>query len=239
LGAIADRSKTSVIDAARVARSRCRRVAAGGETNQYAPAIYRDTVPVEPDRTADEGYHFTLDMTDQTIQWVRQQKSLMSEKPFFMYFAPGATHDPHHVPEEWSARYRGRFDHGWERVRDETFARQQEPGVIPTNAELTARPDEIPAWDDMDDTLKPVLARQMEVYAGFLEHTDHQILLSLPATTRSGWSSPTTAADWGRVARPPFPRRHPGRTRPGQRHPADAFRPRTKPPTSGMTPALR
>ena len=147
----------------------------GGETNQYAPAIYRDTVPIEPDRTADEGYHFTEDMTDQAIQWVRQQKALMSDKPFFMYFAPGATHAPHHVPEEWSARYQGRFDQGWDRVREETFARQQERGVIPRNAELTARPDQIPAWDDMDDTLQPVLARQMEVYAGFLEHTDHQI----------------------------------------------------------------
>jgi arylsulfatase len=147
----------------------------GGETNQYAPAIYRDTVPIEPDRTADEGYHFTEDMTDQAIQWVRQQKALMSDKPFFVYFAPGATHAPHHVPEEWSGRYRGRFDEGWDRVRDETFAHQQELGVIPGNAELTARPDEIPAWDDMDDRLKPVLARQMEVYAGFLEHTDHQV----------------------------------------------------------------
>ncbi len=147
----------------------------GGETNQWAPAIYQDTVPVEPDRTAEEGYHFTEDMTDQAIDWIRQQKALMADKPFFVYFAPGATHAPHHVPKEWADKYKGRFDQGWDRLREETFARQQELGVIPADAELTARPAEIPAWDDMPDDLKPVLARQMEVYAGFLEHTDHHI----------------------------------------------------------------
>ncbi|HEX7268022.1 MAG TPA: arylsulfatase [Streptosporangiaceae bacterium] len=147
----------------------------GGETNQYAPAIYNGTVPVEPDRTPEEGYHFTEDMTDRAIEWVRQQKALMADKPFFVYFAPGATHAPHHVPKQWSDRYRGRFDQGWDRLREEIFARQQELGVIPPDAELTARPGEIPAWDDMPDGLKPVLARQMEVFAGFLEHTDHHV----------------------------------------------------------------
>ncbi len=147
----------------------------GGETNQWAPAIYRDTVPVEPDRTPEEGYHFTEDMTDRAIEWVRQQKALMADKPFFIYFAPGATHAPHHVAPEWTERYRGRFDQGWDRLREESFARQKELGVIPADADLTARPAEIPAWDDMPDELKPVLARQMEVYAGFLEHTDHHI----------------------------------------------------------------
>ncbi len=147
----------------------------GGETNQYAPAIYQDMVPVEPDRTPEEGYHFTEDMTDRAIDWVRQQKALMADKPFFVYFAPGATHAPHHVRPEWSARYRGRFDRGWDQVREETFARQKELGVVPADAELTARPAEIPAWDDMPEELKPVLARQMEVYAGFLEHTDHHV----------------------------------------------------------------
>jgi arylsulfatase len=147
----------------------------GGETNQYAPAIYQDTVPVEPDRTPEEGYHFTEDMTDKAIDWIRQQKALMADKPFFVYFAPGATHAPHHVPAEWSAKYKGRFDQGWDALREETLARQKDLGVIPQDAELTARPAEIPAWDDMPDELKPVLARQMEVYAGFLEHTDHHI----------------------------------------------------------------
>ena len=147
----------------------------GGETNQYAPAIYQDTVPVEPDKTPEEGYHFTEDMTDHAIDWVRQQKALMADKPFFIYFAPGATHAPHHVRPEWSAKYKGRFDQGWDALREQTFARQKELGVIPQDAELTARPAEIPAWDDMPEDLKPVLARQMEVYAGFLEHTDHHI----------------------------------------------------------------
>jgi arylsulfatase A-like enzyme len=147
----------------------------GGETNQYAPAIYQDTVPVEPDRTPEEGYHFTEDMTDRAIDWVRQQKALMPDKPFFVYYAPGATHAPHHVPVEWSDRYRGRFDEGWDVLRQRTFERQKELGVIPADAELTARHEEIPAWDDMPPELKPVLARQMEVYAGFLEHTDHHV----------------------------------------------------------------
>jgi arylsulfatase len=145
----------------------------GGETNQYAPALYRDTVPVEPDRTSQEGYHFTEDMTDRAIEWIRQQKALTPEKPFFVYYAPGATHAPHHVPTAWSDKYRGKFDQGWDALREEIIARQKELGVIPEDAELTARHDEIPAWDDMPGDLKPVLSRQMEVYAGFMEHTDH------------------------------------------------------------------
>jgi arylsulfatase len=147
----------------------------GGETNQWAPAIYQDTVPIEPDRTPAEGYHFTEDMTDRAIDWIRQQKALMADKPFFVYFAPGATHAPHHVAPEWSDRYKGQFDGGWDRLREESFARQKTLGVISADAELTARPAEIPAWDDMPEALKPVLARQMEVYAGFLEHTDHHV----------------------------------------------------------------
>ncbi|HXJ64051.1 MAG TPA: arylsulfatase [Actinomycetota bacterium] len=147
----------------------------GGESNQYAPALYHGTVPVEPDRTPEEGYHFTEDITDRAIEWVRQQKALMADKPFFVYFAPGATHAPHHVPKEWADKYKGRFDEGWDKLREEIFARQKELGVIPPEAELTARHDEIPAWDDMPDELKPVLARQMEVFAGFLEHVDHHV----------------------------------------------------------------
>jgi arylsulfatase len=146
-----------------------------GETNQYAPALYKGTTPVEPDRTPEEGYHLTEDLADHAIDWMRQQKALMPDKPFFAYFAPGATHAPHHVPTEWSDKYKGAFDDGWDALRERTFARQKELGVIPADAELTARPDEIPAWDDMPDELKPVLARQMEVYAGFMEHTDHHV----------------------------------------------------------------
>ena len=146
----------------------------GGETNQYAPALYRDTVPVEQDRSPEEGYHFTEDMTDKAIDWVRQQKALMPDKPFFVYWAPGATHAPHHVAPEWSAKYKGKFDQGWDALREETFERQKKLGVVPDDAELTARHEQIPAWDEIDDDLKPVLERQMEVYAGFMEHTDHQ-----------------------------------------------------------------
>ncbi len=144
----------------------------GGEAHQYYPAIYDGTTPVEPEKTPEEGYHLTEDMTDRAISWVRQQKALMPDKPFFVYFAPGAAHAPHHVPKEWADKYRGAFDQGWDAVREETFARQKELGVIPPEAELTERHDEIPAWDDMPEELKPVLARQMEIYAGFLEHTD-------------------------------------------------------------------
>ena len=103
----------------------------GGETNQWAPAIYRDTVPVEPDRTAEEGYHFTEDMTDHAIDWIRQQKALMPDKPFFVYYAPGATHAPHHVPKEWADKYKGRFDGGWDRLREETIRPPEGAGRDP------------------------------------------------------------------------------------------------------------
>ena len=147
----------------------------GGETNQYYPGIYEGTRPIEPEKTPEEGYHFTEDMTDKAINWVRQQKALMPDKPFFVYFAPGATHAPHHVPKEWSDKYKGQFDQGWDALRAETFARQKALGVIPPEAELTKRPPQIPAWEDMPVEERPILARQMEVYAGFLEHTDSHV----------------------------------------------------------------
>lgn len=146
-----------------------------GETSQYYPAIYEGLTPVEPDKTPEEGYHFTDDMTTKTIKWIRQQKALMPDKPFFTYYAPGATHAPHHVPDEWSDRYKGQFDQGWDHLREETFARQKALGVIPQDSVLTARHPEIPAWDDTAPEMRAVLARQMEVYAGFLEHTDHHV----------------------------------------------------------------
>jgi len=147
----------------------------GGEDNQWSPALYEGTTPVEPPRTPEEGYHLTEDLADKACAWVRQQKALMPDKPFFMYFAPGATHAPHHVPQEWIEKYKGKFDDGWDVQREAVFARQRDLGVIPPDAELTERHDEIPAWKDMPDDLKPVLARQMEVYAAFLEHTDHHV----------------------------------------------------------------
>jgi arylsulfatase len=147
----------------------------GGEVSQYDPSLYEGLTPVEPPATAEEGYHLTEDMTDRAIGWVSQQKALMPDKPFFVYFAPGAVHAPHHVPKEWSDKYKGRFAQGWDKLREETFARQKQLGVIGPDAELTPRHAEIPAWDDMPEQMKPVLERQMEVYAGFLEHTDHHI----------------------------------------------------------------
>jgi arylsulfatase len=114
-------------------------------------------------------------MTDQAINWMRTQKAMAPEKPFFVYFAPGATHAPHHVPKEWADKYKGKFDDGWDKLREITFERQKQIGVIPKDAKLTKRHKEIPAWDEMPEKLKPVLRREMEVYAGFLEFTDYNI----------------------------------------------------------------
>jgi arylsulfatase len=147
----------------------------GGETNQWYPALYEGTTPVEPQKTPEQGYHLSEDLTTKAIQWIRQQKALMADKPFFTYFAPGATHAPHHVPREWADKYKGRFDQGWDRLREETFARQKQLGVIPADCQLTGRHTDIPAWDTITAEMKPILTRQMEVYAGFLEHTDHHL----------------------------------------------------------------
>ncbi|MEF2978602.1 arylsulfatase [Subtercola sp. YIM 133946] len=147
----------------------------GGENNQYEPALYDGTTPIEPPSTPEEGYHLTEDLADHAVNWIKTQKALMPDKPFFVYFAPGATHAPHHVPTEWSDKYKGKFAAGWDAQREATFNRQKEMGVIPADAQLTRRHEEIPSWDDMPAELKPVLEREMEVYAGFLEHTDHHI----------------------------------------------------------------
>ena len=145
----------------------------GGETNQWAPAIFDGVTRVEHDMSPT--YHFTTDMTDQAIKWVSAQHALTPDKPFYMYFATGATHAPHHVPREWPAKYRGRFAGGWDKLREETFARQKEMGVIPADAKLTPRPKEIPAWDDMSVNQKRLFEVQMETFAGFAEHTDHEV----------------------------------------------------------------
>jgi len=145
----------------------------GGECNQYYPPLFEGTTPIEPERTPEEGYHLMEDLADRTIAWIHQQKAMAPDKPFFIYFAPGATHAPHHVPQDWIAKYKGKFDQGWDKLREETFARQKKLGVIPPECELTKRPDDIPAWDEMEDRLRPVLAREMEIYAAFLEYADH------------------------------------------------------------------
>jgi arylsulfatase len=147
----------------------------GGEAHQWYPSLYEGTTPVEPKKTPEEGYHFMADMTDKAINWIGQQKALIPDKPFFVYFAPGATHAPHHVPKEWADKYKGKFDQGWDKLREETFARQKKLGVIPQDCQLTQRHKEIPSWDEMPAALKPVLIRQMEVYAGFMEYCDYHV----------------------------------------------------------------
>ena len=147
----------------------------GGEANQWYPSIYEGTTPVEPKKTPEEGYHLVEDMTDKAMKWIGQQKALAPDKPFFVYFAPGATHAPHHVPKEWADKYKGKFDGGWDKLREETFARQKKLGVIPPDCKLTARHKEIPAFDAMPEALKPVLRREMEVYAGYMEYVDYHV----------------------------------------------------------------
>ncbi|MBL8126566.1 MAG: arylsulfatase, partial [Chloroflexia bacterium] len=143
----------------------------GGETNQWFPEVFDNLTRVEV--PSDPSYHFTDDMTAKAIDWIKAQKAIYPDKPFFVYWAPGACHAPHQVAPQWIEKYKGKFNDGWDALRERTFARQKELGVIPADAELTPRPAQIPAWDDMPEELLPVLRRQMETYAGFLEHTDH------------------------------------------------------------------
>lgn len=147
----------------------------GGEAHQWYPSLYEGTTPIEVKKTPEEGYHLMEDMTDKAIGWIGQQKALMPDKPFFIYFAPGATHAPHHVPKEWADKYKGKFDQGWDTLREEIYARQKKLGVIPADCALTARHEQIPAWNTMPEEMRPVLRRQMEVYAGFLEYADHHV----------------------------------------------------------------
>ena len=145
----------------------------GGETNQWAPLIYDGMTQAEPSH--DPTYHFMTDMTNQAISWVKYQKSLTPDKPFFIYFAPGATHAPHHVPKEWIAKYKGQFDQGWDKLREETLARQIKLGVVPPDTKLAPKPAAIKAWDALNPDEKKLLARQMEVFAGFGEYADTEI----------------------------------------------------------------
>jgi arylsulfatase len=145
----------------------------GGETNQWAPMIYDGTVKVEPPHVP--GYNFMTGMTDQAIFWMRSVKTLAPDKPFFMYFAPGALHAPHHVPKEWIAKYKGQFDEGWDKLREQTLAREIKLGVVPAGTKLAPKPDFIKDWDKLSTDEKRLFARQMEVFAGFGEYTDHEI----------------------------------------------------------------
>lgn len=147
----------------------------GGESSEWEPRLYRDNVPVEPPEGFLHGYHLTTDLVNDALHWVREHDAVEPARPYFLYFATGAAHAPHHVPKPWIDKYRGKFDQGWDRLREETFARQKSLGVIPADAELTPRPPELPAWDSMTAPQKQLMARQMEVYAGFISHTDAEV----------------------------------------------------------------
>jgi arylsulfatase len=145
----------------------------GGDSSDWEPRLYRGTDPVEYPQAP--GLHLTTALTDDAIHWIRQHEAVAPDKPFFVYFATAATHAPHHVPKEWIDKYKGQFDEGWDKISDETFARQKRMGIIPANADKTPRPASLPAWDSLTADQKKLYARQMEVYAGFLSHTDHEV----------------------------------------------------------------
>ena len=147
----------------------------GGDTNQWNPELVYDNHPVEPPKSVEEGYHLSEDLADRAIEFVTDLKNAAPDKPFFLYFCTGACHAPHHAPKEWIEKYRGKFDMGWERAREEIFARQMQMGIVPPGTELTPRPDWIAPWESLSDDERRLYARMMEVFAGFMSHTDHQI----------------------------------------------------------------
>jgi len=146
----------------------------GGDTSQWNPALFEGTKPIEPALEA-KNYFFDKDMADHTINWLRMQQATAPGKPFLAYYATGTAHAPHHAPKEWIAKFKGQFDQGWDKVREETFARQKTLGVIPVDTKLTERSAGIPAWDSLNADQKRVFAHMMEVYAGALSHADHQM----------------------------------------------------------------
>lgn len=141
-----------------------------GETSQWEPRLFRDTSPIEPPH--DPAYHLSADLADQAISWLRQHRAFAPDKPFFLYWAPGAAHGPHHVAKAWADKYRGRFDRGWDAMRERVFARQKERGWIPADTELTARDPTMPGWADIPEGQRAFQLRLMEVFAGFVEHVD-------------------------------------------------------------------
>jgi arylsulfatase len=147
----------------------------GGETHQFAPALVYDNHQVDPPGTGADGYHLTEDLVDRSIEFVDDLRAVEPDKPFFLYLCPGACHSPHQAPADWLARYRGRFEAGWDRWRDDTMSRQLAAGVVPEGTELSPRPDWVPAWDALDADAQRVYARYMEAFAAFLSHTDHQL----------------------------------------------------------------
>jgi arylsulfatase len=162
-----------------------------GADNQYYPRIYRDITPVEPSSTPEDGYHFTVDITNDAIHWLHQHDAAAGDKPFFVYFATGATHSPHQVPKEWIDRYKGNFDQGWDKLRDENYQREKDLGVIPENAKDTPRPEGLPPWDSLSPDEKKLVAHEMEVYAGYAAQTDFEVGRLLQAIKDEGKSDNT------------------------------------------------
>jgi arylsulfatase A-like enzyme len=167
----------------------------GGDTDQWDPTLFENTAPIEPkDKltgAAKAAYNLDSDLADQAIHWIQEQHSLAPNKPFFAYYAPGATHAPHHVPKEWIAKFKGQFDQGWDKLREETFARQKALGIIPQDAILTPRPANLPAWDSLDAKHKELFAHMAEVYAAFLAYDDHNIGRVIDAVTQEGLADNT------------------------------------------------
>ena len=157
----------------------------GGDTSQWAPAIVENTRPIEPPHDNPD-YNFDEDMASRAINWVRMQKAVAPNKPFFMYYAPGTAHAPHHAPKEWIEKFKGKFDQGWDSQRELTFARQKELGIVPENTQLTERSPGIDAWDSLNDDEKKVFARMMEVYAAALSHADYQMSRVIDAIDELG-----------------------------------------------------
>ncbi|PNU02310.1 arylsulfatase [Novosphingobium guangzhouense] len=145
-----------------------------GETHQYYPVLFENNSAVEPDRSPEEGYHFQNDITERAMNWIRYSKSVAPDKPFFCYFAPGAAHAPHHAPREWRDKFKGQFDHGWEKVREETYRRQLAAGIIPEGTELTPKPEWVQDWEGLSAEEKKLFARFMENFAGYLAYTDYE-----------------------------------------------------------------
>ena len=145
----------------------------GGETNQWDPVIFDGVTKVSKKDNPD--YHFTTDMTNEAIKWIKFQKAMTPDKPFMVYYAPGAVHAPHHAPKEWIEKYNGRFDAGWQKLREETFARQKEMGIIPANTKLAPMPSDIKDWESLSEDEKKLFAIQIETFAGFMGHTDNEV----------------------------------------------------------------
>ncbi|MEL7207624.1 MAG: arylsulfatase, partial [Actinomycetota bacterium] len=157
-----------------------------GETNQWTPNLVRDNSHVDPPATPGEGYHLDADLADEAIRRLREHRRSQPDRPFFCWYATGAPHAPHQAPAEWIERFRGRFDGGWDRWREDTLARQIELGIVPEGTELSERPGWVEAWDDVDADRQRLYARMMEVFAAFLAHADHQIGRVLDALEAQG-----------------------------------------------------